>query len=65
MEMITMLDMMQMNFARNGGDMEKIVRVWIGNDYVEFEAEDNCDSEDEFYEAIVNDVYNSISIEIL
>ena len=45
--------------------MERIVRVWIGNDFVEFEAEDNYESEDEFYEAVVAYVYDSISIEIL
>ena len=45
--------------------MERIVRVWIGNDFVEFEAEDNYESEDEFYEFVVAYVYDSISIEIL
>ena len=46
--------------------MERIVRVWIGNDYVEYEIEDNTDwTEDELYEAVLEDVYNSISVEIL
>ena len=46
--------------------MERLVRVWIGNDYVEYEIEDNSDwTEDELYEAVVEDVYNSISVEIL
>lgn len=46
--------------------MERLVRVWIGNDYVEYEIEDNSDwTEDELYEAVVEDVYNTISIEIL
>ena len=46
--------------------MERIARVWIGNDYVEFKFEDNSDwTEDELYEAVVEDVYNSISVEIL
>lgn len=46
--------------------MERIVRVWIGNDYVEYEIEDNGGwTEDELYEAIVKDVYDSISIEVL
>ena len=46
--------------------MEKIVRVWIGNDYVEYEADvDPNMTEDELYEAVVNDVYSTISIEIL
>ena len=30
--------------------MERIARVWIGNDYIEFEFEDNNDwTEDELY----------------
>lgn len=46
--------------------MERIARVWIGNDYVEFEFEDNEDwNEDELYEAVVNYVYDVISVEIL
>lgn len=46
--------------------MERLVRVWIGDDYVEYEIEDNGDwTEDELYEAVVNDVYSIISIEIL
>lgn len=46
--------------------MEQIVRVWIGNDYVEFEFENNLNlNEDELYEAVVNYVYDNISVEIL
>lgn len=46
--------------------MEHLVRVWIGNDYVEYEFEDNGEwTEDELYEAVVEDVYNTISVEIL
>lgn len=46
--------------------MERLVRVWIGNDYVEYEFEDNGEwTEDELYEAVVEDVYNTISVEIL
>ncbi len=46
--------------------MERTVRVWIGNDYIEYEIEDNRDwTEDELYEAVVEDVYSTISIEIL
>ena len=46
--------------------MEKIVRVWIGNDYVEYEVDADPDmTEDEFYEAVVDDVFSTISIEIL
>ena len=52
-------------------DVEKIVRIWIGNDYVEwiYDEEDwkqfKGMNEDEIYEQIVLDVYNNISIEIL
>ena len=46
--------------------MERIARVWIGNDYVEFEFEDTEDlNEDELYETVVNYVYDVISVEIL
>ena len=47
--------------------MERIVRVWIGNDYVEYEIEDNgdWDNEDDLYEAVLEDVYNTISVEII
>ena len=46
--------------------MERIARVWIGNDYVEFEFEDNQGfNEDELYEAVVNYVYDNLSVEIL
>ena len=46
--------------------MERIVRVWIGNDYVEYEVDVNADwTEDQLYAAVVEDVYNTISIEII
>lgn len=46
--------------------MERIVRVWIGNDYVEFELDNDEDlNEDELYETVVNYVYDVISVEIL
>ena len=46
--------------------MERIVRVWIGNDYVEYEIEDNGDwAEEDLYEAVLEDVYNIISVEII
>lgn len=46
--------------------MERIVRVWIGNDYVEFELDNDLDlNEDELYETVVNYVYDVISVEIL
>ena len=44
----------------------KTVRVWIDNDYVEFEMEKTADmSEDEFCEKAVLYVYDTISIEII
>ena len=46
--------------------MERTVRVWIGDGYVEYEIEDNGEwTEDELYEAVVEDVYSTISIEII
>lgn len=46
--------------------MERTVRVWIGNDYVEFELDNDLDlNEDELYETVVNYVYDNISVEIL
>ena len=46
--------------------MERIVRVWIGNDYIEYEVDvDPNWTEDELFAAAVEDVYSSISIEIL
>lgn len=47
--------------------MERTVRVWIGNDCIEYEFEDNGDwvDEDELFEAVVEDIYNTINVEIL
>ena len=45
--------------------MERIVRVWIDNDYIEYEVDATGIPEDELYEAVVNDVYDTISVEIL
>ena len=46
--------------------MERIVRVWVGNDYVEYEFDYEGDmSEDELYEAVCEDVFSTISIEVL
>ena len=46
--------------------MERLVRVWIGNDYVEFEFDvDSNWTEDDIYEAAVEEVYSSISVEVL
>ena len=50
---------------------ERIVRIWIGNDYVEWIYDEDAwaefagRTEDEVYEQIVNDIYDKISIEIL
>ena len=52
--------------GREGSIMERTVRVWIGNDYVEYEVEVNEDwNEDELFEEIAESVYSNISIEIL
>ena len=46
--------------------MERTIRAWIGNDYVEFEAELPTNmTEDEFYEEIVEYIYSNLSVEIL
>ena len=46
--------------------MERTIRVWLGNDYTEFEMELNQNmSEDELYEYVVDYVYSNLSIEIL
>ena len=46
--------------------MERTVIVWIGNDGMEIDFEDNESlNEDEFYEAVVNYVYDNISVEII
>lgn len=43
----------------------RTVKIWIGNDYLEAEYEQpEGMSEDEFFEKIALDVYNTISIEI-
>ena len=47
--------------------MERIARIWIGNDYIEYEIGDDGDweNEDDLYEAVLEDVYNTISVEII
>ena len=47
--------------------MERIARIWIGNDYIEYEIEDDSDweNEEDLYEAVIEDVYNTISVEII
>ena len=46
--------------------MERIVRVWIGNDYLEYEIEDNGGlSEDELYEEVCEKIFSTISIDII
>lgn len=46
-------------------EMERIARVWIDDSFLDLEVEDNYNSEDELYEAVVNYVFNTISIEII
>ncbi len=44
----------------------RTVRVWIDDDFVEFEVDSTqYNSEDELYEAVVTYVYEVLSIEIL
>ena len=44
----------------------KIIRVWIGNDYVEFEEEKTADiSEEDFFYKVADYVMSNISIEII
>lgn len=45
--------------------MERIARVWIDDNFLDLEVEDNYNSEDELYEAVVEYVFNTISIEII
>ena len=47
--------------------MARIVRVWIGNDYIDYEIDEipaEC-TEDELYELAKDEVFSTISIEIL
>lgn len=47
--------------------MARIVRVWIGNDYIDYEIDEipaEC-TEDELYELVVDEVFSTINIEIL
>ena len=47
--------------------MERIVRVWIGNDYIDYEIDEipaEC-TEDELYDLAKDVVFSTISIEIL
>ena len=47
-------------------NMERIVRVWIGNEYIEIEIEAREDwTEDDLLEAAVLYVYDNISVEVL
>ena len=46
--------------------MERTVRVWFGNDYIDIDIDVREEwNEDEVYEAAVSYVYNTISIEVL
>lgn len=47
------------------GLMERTVRVWVGNEFLEFEVHDNFNSEDELYKAVFQYVIESLSIEII
>ena len=44
----------------------KLIRVWIGNDYIEFEEEKTADmSEEDFFYKVTDYVWSNTSIEIL
>ena len=47
--------------------MERTIRVWLGNDYIEWISEEIPDdwSEDEIFEAACDAVYSNIQIEVL
>ena len=46
--------------------MERTVRVWIGNDYIDYEIEDNGGlTEDELYEKACDEIFSIISIEVI
>ena len=43
----------------------KLIRVWIGNDYIEFEEEKTADmSEEDFFYKVTDYVMSNISVEI-
>ena len=45
--------------------MERTIRIWLYNDYMEVTIEPQEDwSEDDLYEAAVSYVYDNISIEV-
>ena len=47
--------------------MARIVRVWIGNDYIDYEIDEipaGC-TEDELYELAKDEVFSTMSIEVL
>lgn len=49
--------------------MDRIVRVWIGNDFLDVdleldEREENL-NEDELYESVVDYIFSNISIELI
>ena len=44
----------------------RIVRVWIDNDFIEFEIDQSDGmSEEEFYEKAVGYVFDTVSVEIV
>lgn len=44
----------------------KTIRIWVGNDFVEFELEKTADmSEDEFYEKAVDYIYSNLTVEVI
>lgn len=48
-----------------GEQTMRTVRVWVDDDFIEFEVEDVYESESELYEDVWEYVMNAITIEIV
>ena len=45
--------------------MERTIRIWIDESFIEFEVEDDFESEDDLYEAVFEHVMDAITIQIV
>lgn len=45
--------------------MERTVRVWIDESFIEFEVENDFESEDDLYETVFEYVMDAITIQIV
>ena len=45
--------------------MERTVRIWIDESFIEFEVENDFESEDDLYEAVFEHVMDAITIQIV